>query len=104
MLSMASTNHHPFGPMLSKVSLDIYLEEEYRLRFRLTDPNSQRYEVPVLLQTTTKAKVDHTMFDLSVTLDRFGLVLTRKSSGTVVFNSTIAPLLYGDQFLQVFGY
>ena len=103
MLSINSTDHHPFGIQLNPVSLDITLIDDFAIRVRLRDATKRRYEVPITMYGTDKVNknADSALYDLEVTRDRFGLLVTRKETGTVVFNSTIGPLIYADQFLQV---
>ena len=100
MLSIESTDHHPFGTMVNPVALDVTIIEDWGLRFRLRDPNKRRFEVPIVTRTPGSG-AELPLYDLKVIQDRFAIILTRKSSGVVVFNSTIGPLLFADQFLQV---
>jgi len=87
--------------MLNPVSLEVTQIGNYALRIRLTDANKRRYVVPIIINGGTALNAGSTLYDLKVTRERFGIVVTRNSTGTVVFNSTLGPLLYADQFLQV---
>ena len=86
--------------MITNLTIDVFFEEAYRLRFRIRDPAVQRFEVPIETPPVSKAAIQ-TLYDHNIVVDRFGITLTRKSTGTVIFNSTIAPLIFANQFLQV---
>ncbi|NWI95931.1 LYAG glucosidase, partial [Pitta sordida] len=42
-----------------------------------------------------------TLYELQVSQDPFGLVVCRQRGGRVLLNTTVAPLLFSDQFLQI---
>ncbi|XP_044312360.1 lysosomal alpha-glucosidase [Varanus komodoensis] len=82
------------------VQLDVAFETEGRLHFTLKDPAKKRYEVPL---DTPKMQnwISSTLYSVEFSSDPFGLVILRKSSGQVLFNTSVAPLFYADQFLQI---
>ncbi|XP_062976199.1 lysosomal alpha-glucosidase isoform X2 [Elgaria multicarinata webbii] len=85
---------------IMNVQLDVIFETEGRLHFTLKDPAQKRYEVP--LETPKMCnQASSTLYSVQFSADPFGLVILRKSSGQVLFNSTVAPLFYADQFLQI---
>ncbi|XP_077184313.1 lysosomal alpha-glucosidase [Paroedura picta] len=82
------------------LQLDVMFETEGRLRFSLRDPANERFEVPLETpQINTKAS--STLYTVQFSADPFGLIVVRKSSGQVLLNTTVAPLFYADQFLQI---
>ncbi|XP_057698351.1 lysosomal alpha-glucosidase [Corythoichthys intestinalis] len=81
------------------LELDVRYETDTRLRVRITDPSSSRYEVPISIPTVSK-KAEHPDYTVELSRDRFGLIVRRISTGAVLLNTTVAPLLYADQFLQ----
>uniref|UniRef100_A0A8C5UGC3 Glucosidase alpha, acid n=1 Tax=Malurus cyaneus samueli TaxID=2593467 RepID=A0A8C5UGC3_9PASS len=66
---------------------------------RSSDAERQRYEVP--LDTPRVAPTPSTLYGLQVSQDPFGLVVCRQRQGTVLLNTTVAPLFFTDQFLQI---
>lgn len=99
-MSLPSNSSHPHGTGIKNLSLDIFVEQENRLRIQLKDVSNDRFEVPISTPDVGAA-VKQPLYDIDIKQERFGIVVTRKSSNTVLFNSTIAPLLFADQFLQV---
>ncbi|KAJ6658510.1 hypothetical protein lerEdw1_020065 [Lerista edwardsae] len=85
---------------IMKLQLDMMFETEGRLHFRLTDPAHKRYEVPLGTPKTSN-QASSTLYSVQLSPNPFGLVVLRKSNGRVLFNTTVAPLFYADQFLQV---
>uniref|UniRef100_A0A8C5HSV2 Lysosomal alpha-glucosidase-like n=1 Tax=Gouania willdenowi TaxID=441366 RepID=A0A8C5HSV2_GOUWI len=82
------------------LEVEIRYETDTRLRVRLTDPSSSRFEVPISVPTATK-KAENPDYTVEISKQPFGLVVTRRSTGTVLLNTTVAPLFYSDQFLQL---
>ncbi|KAM9177738.1 lysosomal alpha-glucosidase isoform 1-T1 [Mergus octosetaceus] len=80
--------------------LDVALETESRLRFTLRDPARQRYEVP-LPTPRVSTRAASTLYGVQVLEDPFGLVVSRWPGGQVLLNTTVAPLFFADQFLQI---
>lgn len=81
------------------LEVDIKYETDTHLRVRITDPSSSRFEVPVSVPAATK-KAENPDYVVELSKQPFGLVVKRKSTGTVLLNTTVAPLFYADQFLQ----
>lgn len=84
------------------LTLDVELryETETRLRVRITDPSTPRFEVPISVPTVGK-KSESPDFAVEFSEEPFGVVVKRKSTETVLLNTTVAPLFYADQFLQM---
>nr|XP_056710819.1 lysosomal alpha-glucosidase [Euleptes europaea] len=89
-----------FPDDIMNLQLDVMFETEGRLRFTLKDPASKRFEVP-LETPQMSSKTSSTLYSVQFSADPFGLVVVRKSSGQVLLNTTVAPLFYADQFLQI---
>ncbi|XP_010224907.1 PREDICTED: lysosomal alpha-glucosidase [Tinamus guttatus] len=68
--------------------------------FELRDPARRRYEVP-LETPRAGARATATLYGLQFSEDPFGIVVYREATGTVLLNTTVAPLLFADQFLQI---
>lgn len=80
--------------------LDVALETESRLRFTLRDPARQRYEVPVATPRVSIRAAD-LLYGVRLRQDPFGIVVFRQPGGQVLLNTSVAPLFFADQFLQI---
>ncbi|XP_068007377.1 lysosomal alpha-glucosidase isoform X2 [Melanerpes formicivorus] len=85
---------------VSCLRLDLALETATRLRFTLRDAARQRYEVP-LATPRASGPATSTLYEVQVNQDPFGLVVYRQRDGQVLLNTTVAPLFFADQFLQI---
>nr|XP_026693555.1 LOW QUALITY PROTEIN: lysosomal alpha-glucosidase-like [Ciona intestinalis] len=99
-LTLTSGASHHFVDEIQQLKLLVYLETETRLHFKIVDANKPRYEVPIQTPALQKA-AENTAYKVDVQNNRFGLIVTRKDTGVVILNTTIAPLIYSDQFLQM---
>ncbi|XP_070840184.1 lysosomal alpha-glucosidase isoform X1 [Chaetodon trifascialis] len=82
------------------LEVEIRHETDSRLRVRITDPSESRYEVPISVPTATK-KAQSPAYVVEISQQPFGLVVKRSSTGAVLLNTSVAPLFYADQFLQL---
>uniref|UniRef100_A0A6I8SYA0 Lysosomal alpha-glucosidase n=1 Tax=Xenopus tropicalis TaxID=8364 RepID=A0A6I8SYA0_XENTR len=82
------------------LQLEVLFETESRLHFTIKDPAKKRYEVPIPTPQVS-GKASSTLFDVQFSCDPFGLIIRRKSSGLILLNTTVAPLIFADQFLQI---
>uniref|UniRef100_A0A5F8G900 Lysosomal alpha-glucosidase n=1 Tax=Monodelphis domestica TaxID=13616 RepID=A0A5F8G900_MONDO len=80
--------------------LEVHMETESRLHFTIKDPSNQRYEVP-METPKVNTRAPSPLYSVSFEANPFGLVIFRKSNGMVLLNTTIAPLFFADQFLQI---
>ncbi|KAL1277698.1 hypothetical protein QQF64_024371 [Cirrhinus molitorella] len=84
------------------LQLDVMAETLGRLHLTLKDPASPRYEVPfVTSQSGGHKDKQNPLYDVEFQPDPFGFIVRRKSSGRVLLNTTIGPLLFADQYLQL---
>ncbi|XP_010160337.1 PREDICTED: maltase-glucoamylase, intestinal-like, partial [Eurypyga helias] len=68
----------------------------------LTDPKTPRYEVPhEHVKTFSGPAASDLKYRVDVQQNPFGIRVTRASNGKVLFDTTIGPLLYAQQFLQL---
>ncbi|KAJ4944595.1 hypothetical protein JOQ06_013138 [Pogonophryne albipinna] len=70
------------------------------LTLEITDPANSRFEVPISVPAATK-KADSPEYIVEISKQPFGLIVKRRSTGAVLLNTTVAPLLFADQFLQL---
>ncbi|XP_075702524.1 lysosomal alpha-glucosidase-like [Rhinoderma darwinii] len=87
---------------LMVLQLEVFFETDSRLRFTVKDPFQKRYEVPI---DTPRVQCQPTMhnvqYDVKIITEPFGLIISRKSNGQTLLNTTLAPLLFADQFIQL---
>lgn len=80
--------------------LDVQMETESRLHFTIKDPANKRYEVPLEVPRVHSRALSP-LYSVEFSEEPFGLVVRRKLDGRVLLNTTVAPLFYADQFLQL---
>uniref|UniRef100_A0A674D8I7 Alpha glucosidase 2 n=1 Tax=Salmo trutta TaxID=8032 RepID=A0A674D8I7_SALTR len=80
--------------------LELLYETDHRLRVRITDPSESRFEVPIAVPKTTE-KASSPAYSVELSNEPFGIIVKRTSTGAVLLNTTVAPLFYCDQFLQL---
>ncbi|XP_048170897.1 maltase-glucoamylase-like [Corvus hawaiiensis] len=91
-----------FGNDIHTVLLTGEYQTPNRFRFKITDPNSQRFEVPhEHVRPFTGSAATGLNYKVELKQEPFGIVVTRASNGKVLFDTTIGPLQYSDQFLQL---
>uniref|UniRef100_A0A8C3N201 alpha-glucosidase n=1 Tax=Geospiza parvula TaxID=87175 RepID=A0A8C3N201_GEOPR len=91
-----------FGNDIQTVLLTAEYQTNNRFRFKITDPNAQRFEVPhEHVKPFQGSMASNPNYKVELKQNPFGLVVTRASNGKVLFDTTIGPLQYADQFLQL---
>ncbi|KAL1778000.1 maltase-glucoamylase, intestinal, partial [Sigmodon hispidus] len=90
-----------FGNEIENILLTAEYQTSNRFHFKLTDPNKDRYEVPhEHVQTFSGSTPSSLNYQVEVSKQPFGIKVTRKSNNRVLFDSSIGPLLFSDQYLQ----
>ncbi|NXG00716.1 MGA protein, partial [Sakesphorus luctuosus] len=91
-----------FGNDIYTVLLTAEYQTRNRFRFKITDPKTQRFEVPhEHVKPFTGSAASNLKYEVVLKENPFGLVVSRVSNGRVLFDTTIGPLQYADQFLQL---
>uniref|UniRef100_A0A669Q1N9 alpha-glucosidase n=1 Tax=Phasianus colchicus TaxID=9054 RepID=A0A669Q1N9_PHACC len=91
-----------FGKDINTVLLTGEYQTANRFRFKITDPTTQRFEVPhEHVGSFNGPAASNLNYRVEVRSNPFGIVVTRVSNGNVLFDTTIGPLQYADQFLQL---
>ncbi|KAM7133396.1 sucrase-isomaltase, intestinal [Molossus nigricans] len=91
-----------FGNDISSVVLTTESQTPSRFRFKITDPNNRRYEVPhQFVKEFTGTTATNALYDIQVTENPFSIKVLRKSNKKVLFDTSIGPLVYSDQYLQI---
>lgn len=100
----------PFGNDLPMLALHVIQESAGRVRVRITDPSFPRYEVPDLpVYEANMGQDQEPAYRVHFTGRPFGIAVTRRDSGEVLFNSTppletpksFNGLIFSNQFLEV---
>ncbi|XP_049714936.1 lysosomal alpha-glucosidase isoform X1 [Elephas maximus indicus] len=82
------------------LQLEVLMETESRLHFMIKDPANRRYEVPLETPRVLRRALTP-LYSLEFSQEPFGMVVRRKLDGCVLLNTTVAPLFFTDQFLQL---
>ncbi|XP_056437700.1 lysosomal alpha-glucosidase isoform X1 [Gadus chalcogrammus] len=87
---------------ITTLRLEVIEETPNCFHLTLKDPSSKRYEVPLPPGNFGGLKTDHdSLYTAEFQPDPFGFIIQRKSNGRVILNTTVAPLLFSDQYLQL---
>ncbi|XP_055452485.1 sucrase-isomaltase, intestinal [Psammomys obesus] len=91
-----------FGEDIQSVLLTTQSQTKNRFRFKITDPNNKRYEVPhQFVQEVPGIPAADALYDVQVSEKPFSIKVIRKSNGRVLFDTSIGPLVYSNQYLQI---
>uniref|UniRef100_A0A8D0F190 P-type domain-containing protein n=1 Tax=Strix occidentalis caurina TaxID=311401 RepID=A0A8D0F190_STROC len=91
-----------FGSDVATVLLTAQHQTRSRFHFKITDPKTQRFEVPhEHVRPFSGPAASDLKYKVDVQQNPFGLKVTRASNGRVLFDTTVGPLLYAEQFLQL---
>ncbi|KAF5888798.1 lysosomal alpha-glucosidase-like [Clarias magur] len=85
---------------IETLRLDVLYESDSRLRVKITDPSQQRFEVPIDVPEATQ-RAANPLYTVEFSKQPFGIVVKRTQNGAVLLNTSVAPLFYADQFLQM---
>ncbi|XP_062999640.1 lysosomal alpha-glucosidase-like isoform X1 [Elgaria multicarinata webbii] len=85
---------------IKELQLSVEFETDTRLHVKITDAANPRYEVPLDVPQVTK-RAENPVYAIEFSKEPFGLIVKRRASGTVLLNTTVAPLFFADQFLQI---
>ncbi|XP_069784428.1 lysosomal alpha-glucosidase [Narcine bancroftii] len=101
-----------------KLQLNVMFEADHRLHIKINDSSNPRYEVPIDVPRAAK-KAMNPLYSVEYSKDPFGIVVRRRATRTVLqaalirwrdvtlpnhtqrLNTTVAPLFFADQFLQM---
>ena len=107
-LSLPQFVRTPFGNDVRNVSLSIWEETQQRLHFKLGDATQARWEPPVTTPAPPSNKPANVDYEYTVKQNPFSIEVTRKSTGTTLFNSTVpisgdrfGNMVYSNQFLEI---
>lgn len=91
-----------FGDDINTVLLTAEYQTQNRFHFKLTDPAANRFEVPhEHIGPFSGSAASNLKYSVNVQQNPFGIRVTRVSTGKVLFDTTVGPLLFAQQFLQL---
>ncbi|KAK2496039.1 hypothetical protein MC885_013513, partial [Smutsia gigantea] len=91
-----------FGSDINSVLFTTQNQTASRFRFKITDANNTRYEVPhQFVKEFTGNAASDTLYDVQVNENPFSIKVIRKSNNKILFDTSIGPLVYSDQYLQI---
>ncbi|XP_073088235.1 sucrase-isomaltase, intestinal [Manis javanica] len=91
-----------FGSDINSVLFTTQNQTANRFRFKITDANNTRYEVPhQFVKEFTGTVASETLYDVQVKENPFSIKVIRKSNNKILFDTSIGPLVYSDQYLQI---
>uniref|UniRef100_A0A8C3AF86 Lysosomal alpha-glucosidase n=1 Tax=Cyclopterus lumpus TaxID=8103 RepID=A0A8C3AF86_CYCLU len=99
-LTRATPSHLPRE--MSTVHLEVTGGTAGCLHLTFKDPSSQRYEVKLPAAVPQgEDDAQDALYSTEYQSDPFGFIVRRRSNGRVIMNTTVAPLLFADQYLQL---
>lgn len=91
-----------FGADIKELTFHVEKQTENRLRFKITDAKKERFEVPhEHVKPPSSPPTNPLQYDVELIQKPFGLKVVRSSSKKVLFDTTIGPLVFADQYLQL---
>ncbi|XP_074023543.1 maltase-glucoamylase-like [Numenius arquata] len=91
-----------FGGDVPRLLLTAQHQSPSRFRFKITDPEKQRFEVPhEHVGPFSGPAASDRKYQVEVQEEPFGIKVTRASNGKVLLDTTIGPLIFSEQFLQL---
>uniref|UniRef100_A0A3Q3EIB9 alpha-glucosidase n=1 Tax=Labrus bergylta TaxID=56723 RepID=A0A3Q3EIB9_9LABR len=94
---------YPDSPDIDTLRVDIRYHSGHMLQFKIWDPATDRYEVPVPLSVPPEPETDETkrLYEVRVINNPFGIEVIRKSTGTKIWDSSVPGFTFSDMFIQV---
>lgn len=73
------------------------------VQFKIYDPNNNRYEVPVPLNTprVPSSTTEGQLYDVLIKKNPFGIEIRRKSTGSVIWDSQLLGFTFNDMFIRI---
>ncbi|XP_075905811.1 sucrase-isomaltase, intestinal [Nelusetta ayraudi] len=92
-----------FGAEIKQLAFHAELQTSRRLHFKISDPNNKRFEVPhEHVASVTNSNTELLIGDvLHVVNEPFGFTVKHPRSNVIALDTTFAPLIFEDQYLQL---
>ncbi|CAG07202.1 unnamed protein product, partial [Tetraodon nigroviridis] len=93
----------PNSADIDLLRVQIYYHTSHMLQFKIWDPATDRYEVPVELSLPKTPETDESkrLYKVVITQNPFGIQVIRKSTGTKIWDSSVPGFTFSEMFLQV---
>ncbi|ESO87857.1 hypothetical protein LOTGIDRAFT_219759 [Lottia gigantea] len=98
-LSQINDTHWPND--VKSLKLNVFKETSERLHFKIVDAFNTRFEVPIKTPPTSNDGEANANYGVTIDQTSGGITVTRKSTGTKLFDSTVSPMIYADQYIQI---
>ncbi|NWT12138.1 MGA protein, partial [Vireo altiloquus] len=95
-------NEGPMAP-ISTLRVEVIYHLNNMLQFKISDYQSPRYEVPVPLNlpsSPTSSSQDR-LYEVVLQTKPFGIQIRRRSTGTVIWDSSLPTFTFSDMFIQI---
>eukprot|EP01125_Pyxidicula_operculata_P004663 TRINITY_DN1751_c0_g3_i1.p1 TRINITY_DN1751_c0_g3~~TRINITY_DN1751_c0_g3_i1.p1 ORF type:complete len:967 (-),score=192.43 TRINITY_DN1751_c0_g3_i1:131-3031(-) len=104
-LTLIEPSKLSFGSDIQSLSLIVSFETESRLRVKVFDPNSKRWEPPSYEKQQQVPSTTNKKYGITLNHSPFGFVVYRKDDNTVIFNTTDVGLFNGlifqDKYIEI---
>uniref|UniRef100_A0A7N8WS69 alpha-glucosidase n=1 Tax=Mastacembelus armatus TaxID=205130 RepID=A0A7N8WS69_9TELE len=93
----------PGSPDIDTLRVEIRYHSSDMLQFKIWDPATDRYEVPVPLSVPAAPETDENkrLYKVLITNNPFGIQVIRKNTGTKIWDSSMPGFTFSDMFIQV---
>lgn len=91
-----------YGKDIETLLLTAEMQTANRFRFKITDASNQRFEVPhENIKAFKGPAAVNPNYDVELKKNPFGIAVIRKSTRTVLFDTSVGPLEFADQYIQI---
>ncbi|GLD74046.1 sucrase-isomaltase, intestinal [Lates japonicus] len=93
----------PGSPDIDTLRVEVHYHSGDMLQFKIWDPATYRYEVPVPLTVPAVPETDENkrLYKVLIENNPFGIKVIRKSTGTKIWDSSVPGFTFSDMFIQV---
>ncbi|NWV66095.1 MGA protein, partial [Malurus elegans] len=88
---------------ISTLRLEVIYHLNNMLQFKISDYQNPRYEVPVPLNlpSSPASSSQERLYEVALQIKPFGIQIRRKSTGTVIWDSSLPTFTFSDMFIQI---
>uniref|UniRef100_A0A2K5L4M8 Sucrase-isomaltase n=1 Tax=Cercocebus atys TaxID=9531 RepID=A0A2K5L4M8_CERAT len=88
---------------ISTLRVEVKYHKNDMLQFKIYDPQNKRYEVPVPLNIPDApiSTYENRLYDVEIKENPFGIQIRRRSTGRVIWDSSLPGFAFNDQFIQI---
>uniref|UniRef100_A0A3B5B509 P-type domain-containing protein n=1 Tax=Stegastes partitus TaxID=144197 RepID=A0A3B5B509_9TELE len=96
-------SNRPDSPDIDTLRVAVYYHSSDMLQFKIWDPATDRYEVPVPLSVPAVPETDATKrkYEVQIAEKPFGIKVIRKSTKATIWDSSLPGFTFSDMFIQV---